>query len=471
MGARSAGLRVRGRPGWPRSASTAYPRAVRVGRLAPLLLLACAPVETVRVELPVAPGRGAILVAVLRDGALLSLSALPGDASRGLPAVPDWDGGPLELAVLEYDRPLDRLGLEPGPIVLDPDGLTLPEADRVQRGEIAGAGEVRWRSEALPPALVELRLALPRDPALGCPVFVAEIVDTDIAGDATASLVVDEGVLIFTDEDQVALVGDSGPARRVEVPAGAPARAVLRGAGDRLWLGGPGGSLARARWSGGRIVDVERVLDRPTPGDDVYWVGGSDDGRHADVAALTEFGRFAEVIDGVVQPTVSLVQEGEFRSAYGGVSIVAPGDFVVTHGGVRGVARRRRPGEPFQIVETGGIGRGFAASGVHEGLGLLVTQVVGAVYVLDGEGFRALERSKHELEPCAMSRYRDGLMIVGRHGATAMWRPRLGMCPIDHLFTGAAHAVATLPDAPDVLVVAGNDLDGRTVIRRFRPQE
>ncbi len=439
-------------------------------RLAAGILLAhvgCAP-SVADLEIPSIDGMVSAILSTGPEtpGSVPALTALSTPGGLPLPSVSESSS---VWHLLVYSQKLERLGLEPGPLLHAPpsEGGPLPLPDRVLRRE----PNATWTSlDRLPEPLSNFRIrTLNRLP---CPEIEVERLRLEGAeGDGRVLVPLDSTrAFIGTQEGQFYLYDDGEIVPLTELWKAAPSQHGVRGADGSIWLLDEH-ELARIDPTDFRIVSTSSVpipdVGPPPLEDAVFtenepfvWLGGPGPGvAPFELFALFESGHLVR-FDG---EQWSIVVQGHPRArfAWGGSLLwLGPGE-VLTQGPHYPLPVHAR-GHAVEELTLPMAGKPSALA--LTSIGVVAGSLAGelAVWADDRKSWRNLIRDTGPTV-AVLAPLGEGILHGGVNGVLRQFRPTFGPCEAE-IIAGVSHV--TILAAVGERVLGMTNLDGELFVLR-----
>ncbi len=333
------------------------------------------------------------------------------------------------LWALLYDQPLADLGLEPGPLVLAPEGTDrrstrpIPAPARIVTASLIGRRTDGWApAPALSATLTSLRLPGPAHALRGCTVFEETRFAFSPAVDATFAIALDSTSALVGLEDGRFFRATLDGIEEVSlpVPDGVYYSAHLDARG-RLWLGGVD-MLVVGRLDDGRPFETvaEGELGR------LEWLEGPPGGDGSELFALSAEGGVWRFLDG--RPQV-LLPAGVRQDWRRGLAVLGPGEVLAV--GLHRPILRWSAADGW-VDETSRAASADAMVAVEHlaGRGVFAGTLIGEVLSRDRDGrWEHLSGSPLALPVNAIVPIAEGILAAGGGGNAAEWRPGEGFCP------------------------------------------
>lgn len=371
-----------------RSASSILPAAISASAL-----IACAP-ENLALELPEANGFAAMIAAVESDETIVLEAARldQGTPDRALFRTFRSDA---RITVLYYREPLEVLGLDSAPILIDREpkvrSRALPAFDRAHTATHR-AGDDRFSDweplETLPSALAAVRIDLAKD---ACPPL--EHTPIDLIPGARRSIAVSlaggAALIAFEHEGRLFRIDEDARATELEAPQDFRPLSAHRAGDGTVWFS-----------AGGRLFPWTEGQGFGAPTEDagleLGMVTGSRDPRSFELYTLTWDGRFLH-FDGAAFTELEAAQfQGAqyFLGAGQGVVWRGPRDVIAlaresneiftTYVAPTGEVKAARTTWPFNTLGN------YSAVSELAGFGTMIASRRGYFYLRRGEEFTAL---------------------------------------------------------------------------------
>lgn len=435
--------------------------------------IAACSVDPLRIELPIAAGARSALVLLERVdggscGTLVSAHAIDVAIQPAtLPFVEDYRAGAdLRLTVVTFDRVLEDLGLSPGLVPnLMPSSdqcPSLPASSALAR-IISDESEGAWSTvSATDPSL---RCYCLEVPVPECPlehertiVFATGAatvsLTTTVAGSQRILLASTAGAVFEVSRDRMS-VNEVAESRPVE-----PFSMIQDG--DNLWIGGPVGRVWRAK-----LTDRLEVTPLPsTPTLQHIFVLAMAKGAlyaFSDRGALDRFGagRWEHLVD-PLSPARS-------TPVCAALVPLSDGSLAMVHEGTADRVSFYRNGVLTEQIVSGS-GVSLCAATWVDGLGLIVADVFGRIYNLEGGEWLSLGDTGFARSIVTLAPYGDGFLFGGEDGFIGRYRRGRGYCFVGSLAPGS---VTHISHSGAELYFAGHESPQRmkaafTIVRDVR---
>lgn len=350
------------------------------------------------------------------------------------------------LELLLFDTPLLELGLAPGEVGQEPDGLPVPTPDasfmsRLEDGEARG-----WTDAA--PSLEVAGARIVRDPRSLCARFYRRtVLETGALRDNAFSLKMGPAAALVGSLDGIVTYVEGELAQPVAFPSELPfGSAALTETGD-LWFGGERGELWRGRFSAEPAPTiVAEPVATSSSGQAIRWLLVGP-GADPEVFTLGIDGAFERYHGGRYD---RLYNFGGPMGTKGGLASPKPG--VIYAGNSRGAELLRYEGGSLSNVTPPDLLDGFTEIDFVPGFGVLVAAGQGRIFQELAVGqWRELSDPSISLFINAFLPYEEGFLISGALGFMAQYRSATdSFCPAEQLGAGTSRTI--LPHGDGLLM-------------------